>query len=224
MQGWILLHKKIWENPRFYKNYKATTIWLWLLTHCNDKGIVTCGRQQIAEDCGVSESCVYRTLKNFSKFYLNNDPILNIKPNNRFSTIHILKWSEMQRKVNTSMNNDRTTSEQPVNTNKEERIKKKNIDNTTTNVVTRQMSCPLTLLKENYPRGHLECVEYILSCEEERKFKFANKPKQFRFLHNLLRTGMSFEDIDNLVSKVDTKYGKNNWDFSTLTNWVDKGG
>lgn len=118
MNGWILLYKKIWENPRFYKNYKAVVVWIWLLTHCNDKGVVTCGRQQIAEDCGVSESCVYRILKNFSKKYLENEAIINIKPNNRFSTIYILKWSELQKRVN----NHRTTSEQPPNTNKQERI------------------------------------------------------------------------------------------------------
>lgn len=87
--------------------------------------MITCGRQQIAEDCGVDESSVYRLLKSFSQFYLENEPILNIKPNNRFSVVRILKWAELQRKVNSTLNNDRTTSEQRVNTNKEERIKNK---------------------------------------------------------------------------------------------------
>lgn len=125
MKGWILLHKKIWDNPRFYKNFRAVVVWLWLLTHCNDEGVVTCGRHQIAKDCGISDSTVYRLLKNFSKDYLGNDPILNIKPNNRFSVVYILKWKELQRKLNSDLNNHRTTTEQPTNTNKEERIKNK---------------------------------------------------------------------------------------------------
>lgn len=144
MNGWILLHKKIWENPRFFKNYKAIVVWVWLLTHCNGDGVVTCGRQQIAEACGINESCVYRVLKNFSLKYLENEPILNIKSNNRFSVIRILKWSELQRKSNSRLNNERTTSEQRVNTNKEERRKNKE-------TILALTSDELNSLKEKFP-------------------------------------------------------------------------
>jgi hypothetical protein len=129
MNGWILLHKKIWDNPRFYKNPHALTVWVWLLTHCNQNGVVTCGRKQIAGECGVGESNVYRILKSFEVSYFENEPLVNSQTNNRFSVITILKYKELQRKANNEMNNNVTTIEQQSNNNitliknKEERIK-----------------------------------------------------------------------------------------------------
>lgn len=139
MNGWILLHKKIWDNPRFYKNPNALAVWVWLLTHCNQNGVVTCGRRQIASECGVGESNVYRILKSFETSYFENEPLVNSQTNNRFSVITILKWKELQRRANSEMNNDVTTIEQQSNNkvtlikNKEERIKK-----TITNVIEPQ--------------------------------------------------------------------------------------
>lgn len=136
VNGWILLHKKIWDNPRFYKNPHALTVWVWLLTHCNQNGVVTCGRKQIAGECGVGESNVYRILKSFESSYFENEPLVNSQTNNRFSVITILKYKELQRKANNEMNNNVTTIEQQSNNNitliknKEERIK-----NSITNVI-----------------------------------------------------------------------------------------
>jgi hypothetical protein len=163
MNGWFLLYKKIWDNPRFYKNSKAIAILVWLFSHCNEKGIVTCGRQQIAIDCGISESSVYRVVTNLSKIYQGNEPIVNIKTNNHFSTITILKWAELQRPVNNGLNNKRTTSEQPANNhrtlinNKEEIIKNKELD--TEQLLKLQEKFPTKSVKQEYEK----CKDWILA-------------------------------------------------------------
>lgn len=84
----------------------------------------------------------------------------------------------------------------------------------------RGASCPLSKspLKEKYPKGHIECVEYVTS------FRFVNKGKQFRNLHNMLRSGLDFSDIDRILVKVEKKpfYQENGWDFATLAAEADR--
>lgn len=166
VNGWILLHKKIWDNPRFYKNPHALTVWVWLLTHCNQNGVVTCGRKQIAGECGVGESNVYRILKSFESSYFENEPLVNSQTNNRFSVITILKYKELQRKANNEMNNNVTTIEQQSNNNitliknKEERIK-----NSITNVIEP---------KAQY--GNVE-VNKVMDCFEQ---SFGMKPNRLK--------------------------------------------
>lgn len=79
--------------------------------------------------------------------------------------------------------------------------------------------CPLkTILKDKYPEGHKECVEYITS------FKFVNKAKQFRFLHQMLRAGLDFPDIDKLVNRLEKKpyFQENGYDFATVAGEADR--
>lgn len=125
MNGWILLHKKIWENPRFIKSPTALAVWVWLLTHTNEKGVVTCGRKQIAEDTGVNEGSVRWLLKDFTQKRGEDDALLSIKPTNKFSIVTILNWQKYQRKEKSLLANDYPTTSQPLATNKEERIKNK---------------------------------------------------------------------------------------------------
>lgn len=98
-------------------------------------------------------------------------------------------------------------------------------------VLKKKPSCPLlngsplsTLFVKKYPNGHKECVQYLLSCEELRKHKFINRPKQFLTLHKIIKAGFDFTEIDRVMRRVDKKYGDNNWDFATLANWLEKGG
>lgn len=105
---------------------------------------------------------------------------------------------------------------------KEEKI----ITNVIRDVAKKPPSCPLMtnlVLEEKYPLGHRECVEYILSIEEERKVKFINRPKQFKILHAILRAGFDFSDIDKAIPAIEKSYGKNSWDLATISNWMEKG-
>lgn len=129
MNGWILLHKKIWESENFrpFKNRsKLILVWIWLLTHCDKDGVVTCGRHQIAEETGLSSSSVKRVLEVFAKCSLS-DQLVTSQPTNKFTRFTILKWHEYQRKVTNEMNPKCPASAPQVTTNKEERIKNKDI-------------------------------------------------------------------------------------------------
>ena len=53
--------------------------------------------------------------------------------------------------------------------------------------------------------------------------RFINKAKQFMFLHKILRANFSFTQIDDVIEKIEKKYGENNWDFATIANWLEKG-
>lgn len=124
MQGWILLHKKIWFNPRFYRKPTALCVWLWLLTHTNEKGIVLCGSIQIAQELKISRSTVRDILKRFSQKNGEDDPIIAIKSTNKFSIVTILNWQKYQRPYAIKTDNHTTTTRQPLATNKEKEYKK----------------------------------------------------------------------------------------------------
>lgn len=111
---------------------------------------------------------------------------------------------------------------------KEKVTPKENIYNTLVSNETRDestkksTSCPLknpsNPLKSKYPKGHVECVEYINS------FKFGNKGKQFRFLHQMLRIGIDFPDIDKIITRLEKKpyYQENGYDFATIAGEADR--
>jgi len=85
----------------------------------------------------------------------------------------------------------------------------------------RPPSCPLLTnqpLKDKYPKGHTECVEYINS------FHFINKAKQFKFLHQMLRAGMDFQDIDKILSRIEKKpyYQENGYDMATVASEAER--
>jgi hypothetical protein len=89
------------------------------------------------------------------------------------------------------------------------------------NTPKRRVSCPLLInssLKQKYPRGHIECTEYITS------FKFVNLGKQYKFLHQMLRAGLDFPDIDNLIiqTRKNRFYQENGWDFASLAGQADR--
>ena len=87
-------------------------------------------------------------------------------------------------------------------------------------------SCPLlngSPLKDNYPLGHEECIEYYLSVEDRRGFKFINKPKQFMFIHKILRAGYGFDQMNRAIKNIERKWDKGSWDFGSMANWLEKG-
>lgn len=90
----------------------------------------------------------------------------------------------------------------------------------------KKTSCPLTNgspLRNQYPNGHQECIEYLVDCETSRERKFINRGKQFMFLHKILSAGYGFDRMDRCITLIDKKYGKNNWDFATVASWLEKG-
>jgi len=130
MIGWIKFHRKILENPIFLKpelfqlfsycllrsNHSDTKI-IWNdKEEILEKGCFITGRKVISEDTGQKESTIYRNLKLLEKLSM-----ITVKSNNKYSVVKVLNYCVYQgqeKEDEQPMNNQRTTSEQPVNTDK----------------------------------------------------------------------------------------------------------
>lgn len=135
--GWIKLHRKILDNPKFGdKDY--FTIWVKLLLYATHKdrkaifggkeitlvpGQLITGRTHLGVNSKISDSKVQRILK-----WLENAQQIEQQTTNQNRLITILNWSQYQdyeQQAEQQVNNERTTSEQRVNTYKND----KNIKN-----------------------------------------------------------------------------------------------
>ena len=82
--GWIKLHRKLWDNPIVTKDPDHLAVWIYLLTNATHKdyyilwsgkkkklkpGQLITGRKEIAKITGVNESKVKRIIK-----LLKSDP------------------------------------------------------------------------------------------------------------------------------------------------------
>lgn len=146
--GWIKMHRKI-INKGWYKKSDHKSVWYHLLLKANHqdnefwfngkniiikKGQFVTGRKKLSFELGISESKIERILKFFEK----SEHQIEQQKTNKNRLITILNWSEYQsseHQIEQPVNNQRTTSEQPVNTNKKEENvenvkneKKKDID------------------------------------------------------------------------------------------------
>lgn len=133
-KGWIKLHRKIF-NSVVYQDSKLLHLWIHCLLKANHKsneflfngekmtvkkGQFISGRFELAKELNMKSSSVYRRLKILEKLQK-----VNIKSNNKFSLITVIKYSTYQQRIEEGeqqdeqqVNNKRTTSEQQVNTNK----------------------------------------------------------------------------------------------------------
>jgi len=128
--GWIKLYRSL-KNKGWYKKSDFVHLWIHLLIKANHKGkefwfggknikvsagqFVT-GRKILSAETGISESKVQRILKQFE-----SEQQIEQQTNNTNRLISILNWEQYQKVEQQSeqqMNNGRTTSEQRVNTNK----------------------------------------------------------------------------------------------------------
>lgn len=149
MAGWISLHRKLMDNP-IYSNANMLKLWIHCLMKASHSGhdqlvgnqmvkleigeFVT-GRISLFEEFNrgakpsehVSESTLWRWLKNFEKWEM-----LNIKTTTKYSVVTVSNWSEHQQSEQ-QMNSKRTASEQQVNTiNNVNNVNKENKEPTTT--------------------------------------------------------------------------------------------
>lgn len=131
MEGWIKIHRKILDNPIICKDSDHLSIWLYLLLNATHQeipavfkgekiilksGQLITGRKSMSEKLGISESKIYRVINEYK-----NEQQIEQQTSNKNSLITILNWNKYQhaeQQNEQQMNNQRTTSEQPVNTNK----------------------------------------------------------------------------------------------------------
>jgi hypothetical protein len=130
-KGWIKIHRSILDNPITCKDSDHFAIWSYLLlnaTHSEKdfvfkgskitlkSGQLITGRKSISKAFKCSESKVQRVLK-----ALENEQQIEQQTSNANRLITILQWNKYQvdeQPNEQPVNNERTTSEQPVNTNK----------------------------------------------------------------------------------------------------------
>lgn len=143
MKGYIKAYRSLLDNPLVCKDTETFAVWNYLLlsvNHIEQKvlfggksitllpGQMITGRKKIAEFWHISESKVERILKLFE-----SEQQIEQQKSNKNRLITVLNWSRYQlseQQIEQQVNNNRTTSEQQVNTNKN--IKNdKNINNYT---------------------------------------------------------------------------------------------
>lgn len=130
MEGWISLYRKILDNPVVCKDSEYFSVWCYLLlsaTHTKipalfknkkiilNPGQLITGRKSIAEKFDISESKVQRILKT-----LEIEQQIEQQTSTQNRLVTILRWNEYQQieqQNKQQVNNERTTSEQQVNTN-----------------------------------------------------------------------------------------------------------
>lgn len=182
MDGWIKFHRRTLENPIACKDADYLAVWIYLLanaTHADIQktfagnkvtlkpGQLITGRKKIAGFLAGSdkktnkESKVTRILKAFE-----NEQQIEQQTCNQNRLITILKWELYQsreQQIEQPVNNERTTSEQPVNTNKNERnkeCKKENIKD----IVSVATDADLKFQPDSF---EIQCVDKIIkSCLE----------------------------------------------------------
>lgn len=143
MEGWIKIHRKILENPIICKDSDYLAVWIYLLLNAThkeipalfkgkkiilQKGQLITGRKSMSNQLKISESKIYRIINDFK-----SEQQIEQQTSNQNSLISILNWDKYQQieqQNEQQMNNERTTSEQRVNTNKND----KNVKNDKNNV------------------------------------------------------------------------------------------
>lgn len=179
MDGYIKLYRKLLDNPIVCKDVETLGIWIYLLLNATHKkvdvlfnskkitlepGQLITGRKAIAAKLKVDESKVERTLK-----MLKNEQQIEQQTSSKNRLITILNWElyqQNEQQFEQQVNNERTTSEQQVNTNKNE----KNVKNERNNISIAQFeefwkAYPKKRSKEN-------CLKWYLKnkpTEEEQK-------------------------------------------------------
>ena len=134
----------MFDNPRM-QDPEYLAVWVWLLLQAKHSpkdamlggqritvlyGQLTTGRKQVAECTGVNESKVDRVLKIMESEQQIEQRITNT--NRLISITNFEKYQGGEQQIEQQVNNDRTTSEQRVNTSKElknERKKKTAVSN-----------------------------------------------------------------------------------------------
>jgi len=133
-EGWIKLHRSTLENPIVMKDSDHIAIWVYLLMNATHKeydsyfsgnritlkpGQLITVRRKIASDLRCSESKVQRVLTCFK-----NEHQIEKQVSNQNRLLTIVNWNKYQQGEHQGehqLNNDRTTSEQRVNTNKNDK-------------------------------------------------------------------------------------------------------
>lgn len=135
--GWVKLHRKMLDNPIIMKDAEHLAVWMYLLlnaTHSEypalfkgekitlQPGQLITGRKSIAGALDVSESKVTRILNAFE-----SEQQIEQQTSNKNRLITVINWDKYQlcdQQTEQQLNNKRTTTEQQLNTNNNDKNNK----------------------------------------------------------------------------------------------------
>ena len=200
MEGWIKIHRKILENPIICKDSDYLAVWIYLLLNAThkeipalfkgkkitlQKGQLITGRKSMSNQLKISESKIYRIINDFK-----SEQQIEQQTSNQNSLISILNWDKYQQieqQNEQQMNNERTTDEQPVNTNKNvKNDKKERIYNIpASEVETSPADTAKANEKDAMPKHKYGEYKHVLLKDEELqklKEKYTNWEELIRYL------------------------------------------
>lgn len=202
--GWVKLFRSL-KNKGWYKKSDYVHLWVHLLIKCNHSeyefmfngeniklkpGQFITGRKILNSETGINESKIERILNFFEK----NEQQIEQQKSNKNRLITVLSWSDYQQseqQIEQQLNNKRTTTEQQVNTYKNDK-KEKNKD----------ISIDLNiLLKDKDVRDAF--TEYL---DLRKKWKLVNSERVVNRLVKKLREysenkkGTALEIIDKAIT------------------------
>lgn len=155
MNGYIKIHRKILDNPIVCKDGDHFAIWCYLLLNATHKeldvlfkgerltlkeGQLLTGRKSISQKLKISESKVQRVLNRFE-----SEQQIEQQTSSQNRLITITKWHEYQeseQQIEQQLNNERTTTEQRVNTNKNDKNVINIINNKKENIKRKKFEKP----------------------------------------------------------------------------------
>ena len=213
--GWVKLHRKSLENPVICKDSDYFSVWCYLLLHAThdkvlrdfngellmlDPGQLITGRKTMSKKFNISESKVQRILKR-----LESEHQIKQRTTNTSRLITILNWGQYQQTEHQSeqpVNNQRTTSEQPVNTYKNVKnvknvknayINNSNKNNNINNKDIYNMNTPQKYFYDKYYEKFNE--KYIA--------EFGKDGKIFKELSKILSEDVITDKIDMFIDSRD---------------------
>lgn len=193
MEGWISLHRKILDNPIVCKDSDYFSVWCYLLLNATHTGydvtfrreritlkpgqLIT-GRKKIAAQFNISESKVQRILKK-----LEIEQQIEQQTGNRNRLVTVLNWHQYQK----SEHNQRTSSEQQVNTNNN--VKKDN--------------------KKDIKKEVIEIVDY-LNDKANKNFK-PTTGNTVKFINGRLKDGYTVDDFKKVIDIKVSEWGQTDY-------------
>ena len=212
MNGYIKSYRKIEENPIVCKDNDFFRVWYYLLHNATHKerevlfdnkkiilkpGQLITGREVISAKCNISSSKVQRILKSFE-----NEQQIEQQTTNKNRLISILNWEhyqESEQQIEQRMNNNWTTNEQQMNTNKNDNneINNNNINN---NIFTYLEKCFGRLLNSAE-------IEEVSNWEDTEAVRYAIKETALKGITtiNYVRTIVNTYRNKNITTLAEAK-------------------
>lgn len=187
--GYVKIHRKLLNNPIVMKDCEHLAVWIYLLLNATHQdrnvlfkgkkiiigpGQLITGRKSISSELQISESKVQRILN-----FFESEHQIEQQTSNKNRVITLINWHKYQdneHQTEQQLNNNRTTTEQQLNTNNND----KNVNN------VRNIYSTSTTNKEeingrygNERNGDENLFEYV-----ERLFRRTLNPAEYEVINN----------------------------------------